>query len=186
MIDLRNVSSQRVAVFTVHFGAKQSIRFPAMKNLILACSLLLFIAQMACRQTPFSRPVKYVAYVGFNFLNAEKNSANNYLDSLYIVALETYLQRINAHNDPAPYPVEYQLKTFQCDYNPDTIPAIYQSIVGDTNIALVIDNTWGRYIRKAAPIIRNQIPVMSMSADQNRLDFGKNAIFLQPNDPQPN
>ena len=63
---------------------------------------------------------------------------NNYLDSLYIVSLETYLQRINAHNDPIPYPVEYQLKTYQCDYNPDTIPGIYQSIVTDTNIATFI------------------------------------------------
>ena len=157
-----------------------------MKYLILACCVLLCVAQTACKRTPFSRPVQYVAYVGFNFLNAEKNSANNYLDSLYIVSLETYLQRINAHEDPAPYPVEYRLKTFQCDYNPDTIPAIYKSIAADTSIALVIDNTWGRYIRNAAPIIRNQVPVMSMSADQNRLDFGKNALFLQPNDPQPN
>jgi len=50
----------------------------------------------------------------------------------------------------------------------------------------VIDNTWGKYIRNAAPIIRDQLPVIFISADQNRLDFGKNAIFLQPNDPQPN
>ena len=147
---------------------------------------LLLLTVLSCTKTPFSRPVKYVAYVGFNYLNAARDSANNYLDSLYIVSLETYLQRINAHADPAPYPAEYRLKTFQCDYRPDTIPAIYQSIVADTNIALVIDNTWGRYIRRAAPFIRNQVPVMSMSADQNRLDFGENALFLQPNDPQPN
>lgn len=159
---------------------------PAMKNFILALSVLLFAAHIACDRTPFSRPVKYVAYVGFNYLNAAKDSANNYLDSLYIVSLEAYLLRINAHSIPAPYPVEFRLKTYQCDYNPDTIPLIYQSIAADTNIALVIDNTWGRYIRLAAPVIRDQLPVISMSADQNRLDFGKNAIFLQPNDPQPN
>jgi len=157
-----------------------------MKNFVLAFLALCLIAPVACKKTPFSRPVKYVAYVGFNYLNAAKDSANNYLDSLYIVALETYLNRINNHSEPQPYPFSYELKTFQCDYNPDTIPQIYESIAADTNIALVIDNTWGRYIRLAAPIIRNRIPVMSMSADQNRLDFGKNALFLQPNDPQPN
>jgi hypothetical protein len=157
-----------------------------MKNVIFALSVLFFTVQIACVRSPFSRPVKYVAYVGFNYLNAAKDSANNYLDSLYIVALETYLQRLNAQQSPKPYPVEFRLKTYQCDYNPDTIPQLYQSIVQDTNIYLVIDNTWGKYIRLAAPIIRNQLPVMSMSADQNRLDFGENALFLQPNDPQPN
>jgi hypothetical protein len=157
-----------------------------MKNVILALSVLFFTVHTACVRSPFSRPVKYVAYVGFNYLNAAKDSANNYLDSLYIVALETYLQRINAQKDPKPYPYEFRLKTFQCDYKPDTIPLLYANIVKDTNITLVIDNTWGRYIRLAAPIIRDQLPVMSMSADQNRLNFGKNALFLQPNDPQPN
>lgn len=157
-----------------------------MKNVIFVLSLLFFTVHTACVRSPFSRPVKYVAYIGFNYLNAAKDSANNYLDSLYIVALETYLQRINAQQSPKPYPVEFRLKTYQCDYNADTIPQLYQSIVQDTNIYLVIDNTWGKYIRLAAPIIRNQLPVMSMSADQNRLDFGENALFLQPNDPQPN
>lgn len=157
-----------------------------MKNILLALSVLLIAGLSACKKTPFLRPVKYVAYVGFNYLDPEKNKANNYLDSLYIVSLETYLGRINARTEPAPYPVEFRLKTFQCDFKPDTIPALYQAITADTNIALVIDNTWGRYIRFAAPYIRDRLPVMSMSADQNRLDFGKNAIFLQPNDPQPN
>ncbi|MBL7828748.1 MAG: hypothetical protein JNJ57_19085 [Saprospiraceae bacterium] len=140
----------------------------------------------ACQKAPFSRPVKYVAYVGFNFMNAAKDSANNYIDSLYLVALETYLNRLNNHEPNHPYPIELKLKPFQCDFNPDTIPIIYEAIAADTNIALVIDNTWGRYIRKAAPLIKNRIPVISMSADQNRLDFGENALFLQPNDPQPN
>ncbi|MBU6340141.1 MAG: hypothetical protein KGS48_01495 [Bacteroidetes bacterium] len=157
-----------------------------MKNLLFALSVLCFTVHTACVRSPFARPVKYVAYLGFNYLNAEKDSANNYLDSLYIAALQTYIQRLNAQKDPKPYPVEFRLKTFQCDYKPDTIPLIYSTIAQDTNIALVIDNTWGRYIRLAAPIIRNQIPVISLSADQNRLDFGDNALFLQPNDPQPN
>lgn len=158
-----------------------------MKKILLALTLVIgLLAVFSCKKTPFSRPVKYVAYVGFNFMNAAKDSANNYIDSLYLVALEMYLARLNAREAPNNYPVEYQLKAFQCDFNPDTIPALYQAIAADTNIALVIDNTWGRYIRNAAPLIQDRIPVISMSADQNRLKFGKNALFLQPNDPQPN
>lgn len=151
---------------------------------VLTAALLLFY--FACQKSTILRPVKYVAYVGFNFKNPVKDSASNYTDSMYIMALNTYLERLNDKRDPAPYPVELRLKSFQCDFNPDTIPAIYNSIAADSSIVLVVDNTWGRYIRNAAPLIKNRLPVISISADQNRLDFGRNAIFLQPNDPQPN
>jgi hypothetical protein len=120
--------------------------------------------------------------VGFNYLNTAKDSLNGYADSLYLVALNTYLDRINQQENL----FEYRLKAFQCDYKPDTIPSIYRGIVTDTNIVLVIDNTWGKYIREASSIIRDKIPVISLSADQNRENFGGNAVFLQPNDPQPN
>ena len=86
-----------------------------MKKILFALVLLSFAAHFACKNTPFTRPVKFVAYVGFNYLNTAKDSANNYLDSLYIVTLTTYLERINKHEDPSPYPFEYQLKTFQSD-----------------------------------------------------------------------
>ena len=157
-----------------------------MKNIYIAFSLFLLTVCFSCKRGPNSRPVQYVAYVGFNYLDDEKGKGNNYLDSLYIVGLQTYLTRLNERVDPNLYPVEYRLKTYQCDYKADTIPQIYESIAADTSIALVIDNTWGKYIRNAAPIIRDRLPVISISADQNRLDFRKNAIFLQPNDPQPN
>jgi hypothetical protein len=156
-----------------------------MHKVVFAFLLLSFAFQFSCNKSPYSRPVQYVAYIGFNYLDPVKSAGNNHTDSLYIVALQTYLDRLNAQTTPQ-YPVEFQLKTYQCDYKPDTIPQIYESITADTNIILVIDNTWGKYIRNAAPIIRDRLPVISISADQNRLDFGKNAIFLQPNDPQPN
>ena len=148
-------------------------------TLVLFALTLLF---HRCSKSGAERPVKFVAYVGFNYLNTAKDSLNGYSDSLYLVAMETYLDRINQQK----HPFEYRLKAFQCDYKPDTIPAIYREIVSDTNIVLIIDNTWGKYIREASSIIRDKIPVISLSADQNREDFGGNAIFLQPNDPQPN
>ena len=147
--------------------------------IVLFALTLLF---QRCGRSGTERPVKFIAYVGFNYLNTAKDSLNGYSDSLYLVAMETYLDRINEQN----FPFEYRLKAFQCDYKPDTIPAIYREIVADTNIVLVVDNTWGKYIREASSIIRDKIPVISLSADQNREDFGGNAVFLQPNDPQPN
>ncbi len=59
-------------------------------------------------------------------------------------------------------------------------------MAADTNIALVVDNTWGRYIRHADTMIRTGLPVIALSADQNQLDFGDYALFLGPSDPQPN
>ncbi len=158
-----------------------------MQKIIFALAAFALVSHYACKKQVFShRPVKYVAYLGFNYKDVARDSANNYSDSLHIVALQTYLERINAHEDPEPYPVEYRLKTFQCDYKDSIIPQLYENLLADTNIALVIDNTWGKYIRHAAPVIRRGMPVIALSADQNKLDFGENAVFLGPSDPNPN
>ncbi|MEO6037856.1 MAG: hypothetical protein ABIQ93_05535, partial [Saprospiraceae bacterium] len=109
-----------------------------------------------------------------------------YSDSLHIVTLQHYLDRVNGCKEPKPYPVQFRLKAFQCNYQADTIQQLYRSIAADTNIVLVVDNTWGRYIRNAETIIRAGVPVIALSADQNKLDFGDHAIFLAPSDPQPN
>lgn len=97
------------------------------------------------------------------------------------MAFEASLAQLNAKN----YGVEYQLKSYQCDFKEDTIQSLYSAIAADTNVALVIDNTWGRHIRHAAEIIKGRLPVIATNADQNQLDFGYNAVFLEPNDPQP-
>lgn len=127
------------------------------------------------------RPLRYVAYVGFNFQDTAKARSNSYTDSLHLMALEAYLAQLNAKN----YGVEYQLKSYQCDFKEDTIQSLYSAIAADTNVALVIDNTWGRHIRHAAEIIKGRLPVIATNADQNQLDFGYNTVFLEPNDPQP-
>lgn len=137
--------------------------------------------QMAAAVVPDGQPLRYVAYVGFNDRDEDKARSNNYTDSLHQVALEAYLSEINARG----YGARFQLKTYHCDFREDTIKALYRTIEADTNVALVIDNTWGRHIRHAAEIIKGKLPVIAMSADQNQLDFGNNAVFLDPNDPQP-
>lgn len=155
-----------------------------MQKIIFALAALAFVAWSSCKKTAFNRPVKYVAYVGFNYDSIGKAKRNNFSDSLHILALEEYLDRINAAD--APGRPEYRLLPFQCDYREDTIQKIYNGILADTNITLVVDNTWGRHIRHAGDIIRDKLPVISMSADQNDTLFGNNAIFMEPNDPQPN
>ncbi len=127
------------------------------------------------------RPVRYVAYVGFNYQDTTKARANSYTDSLHLVALEAYIQQLNTRN----YKAEYKLRPYQCDFKEDTIQSIYEAIAADTNVSLVIDNTWGRHIRHAAETIKDRLPVIATNADQNQLDFGNNAVFLEPNDPQP-
>ncbi|MCB0523524.1 MAG: hypothetical protein R2778_02075 [Saprospiraceae bacterium] len=156
-----------------------------MKYINIFLLILLAVGQFGCKHVGASRPVKYVAYLGFKF-DGTGEKGGNFSDSIYISALNMYLDRINEREAAQAYPVEFQLKKYQCNYQEDTIVKLYQSIASDTNILMVVDNTWGRHIRHAAPIIANQLPVISISADQNRLDFGKNAVFLQPNDPQPN
>ena len=155
-----------------------------MQKIILVISVLLLAVHFACKRPMLGREVKYVAFVGFNYEDPLKARRNNFSDSLHIIALQEYLQRVNASEKPA-YPYEYRLRTFQCDYKEDTIQQIYSSILADTNIALVVDNTWGRHIRHARDLIRDQLPVISMTADQNDPLFGNNAVFMEPNDPQP-
>lgn len=156
-----------------------------MQKIILAAVACSIVIWFACKKTTFNRPVKYIAFVGFNVEDPTKALRNNYSDSLHILALEEHLQRINAVSEPEPYPFEYRLKIFQCDFKPDTMQAIYRSITSDTSIALVLDNTWGRYFRRVDSLVRDRLPVIALTADYNNLDFGNNAIFLDPNDPQP-
>lgn len=127
------------------------------------------------------RPTRYVAYLGFNYQDSAKARSNGFTDSLHLIALEAYLKQLNAKN----YGVEFRLKPYQCNFKEDTIQSLYSSIAADTNVVLVVDNTWGRHIRHAAEIIKGRVPVIATNADQNQLDFGHNAVFLDPNDPQP-
>lgn len=157
-----------------------------MQKIIFAFVLFALFAGSACKNSLLdTRPEKVVAFIGFNYKDSSYVKRSNHADSLHIVAIQHYLDRINAHHDPEPYPVKLRLEIFQCNFKADTIPLIYQQIIDNPDIVLVVDNTWGRYIRTADSLIRDRVPVISMVADQNRRDFGHNAVFLQPNDPQP-
>jgi hypothetical protein len=158
-----------------------------MQKIIFALVLCAFAAFSACKNSALdTRSEKVVAFIGFNYKDSSYVKRSNHADSLHIVTLQHYIERINAHDEPEQYPVKLRLETFFCNFKADTTPLIYKQIEANPDIVLVVDNTWGRYIRNADSLIRDRIPVVSMVADQNRRNFGKNAIFLQPNDPQPN
>ena len=149
---------------------------------LLAFSLLAFLALNTCFST--KRPTRYVAYVGFDFHNEEASAKRNYADQLHAAMLHEYLQVFNRKH----YAVHLDTLIFDCPFLEDSarIADIYRQIAANPNILLVVDNTWGKHIRHAHQIIREQnIPVMALTADQNRLDYGGNAVFINPNDRQP-
>ena len=144
--------------------------------------LSLFILNLRCANR--QRPVKYIAYVGFELNDEEASAKRNYVDQLYPAMLHQYLKQLN-RND---YEIRLDTLLFDCPFldEPDRIKAIYQQIQANPDILLVIDNTWGKHIKHAQPLIlEHDIPVIALSADQNKLDFGRNTVFLNPNDPQP-
>ncbi|MFM8488703.1 MAG: hypothetical protein ACKOCH_20410, partial [Bacteroidota bacterium] len=57
------------------------------KRLIQILVLALILQLLSCCRSGSVRPVKFIAYVGFNYLNTDKDSLNGYADSLYLVAL---------------------------------------------------------------------------------------------------
>jgi hypothetical protein len=150
------------------------------KQLFLA--LLLALAAIGLWRCQQQHQVTYaIAYVGFHTTDLEKSKKRDYSDQLHIAALQHYIDQINAKK----YGVRYVLKTFECEFEEDRIPKIYETIAADPTIALVVDNTWGKHIIKARDIIvKNNLPVLAVSADRNQSDFGS-TVFLDPNDPQP-
>ena len=142
---------------------------------------LLFLADGCAMK---ERPVQYVAYIGFDLNNPKVAADRQYVDQLYGAMLKEYLQRMNRKG----YAVRLDTLLFDCPFQEDSarIREIYRQIEANPNIMLVIDNTWGKHIKHAQPLIRDLgIPVIALSADQNELDYAGNALFLYPNDPQP-
>ncbi|TNE58971.1 MAG: hypothetical protein EP344_09465 [Bacteroidetes bacterium] len=131
-----------------------------------------------------TKPVKYVAYVGFDFHNEQESAKRNYSEQLHASMIKGYLKGLSKGK----YHVRLDTLIYDCPFLEDSarIRAIYRDIASNPDIILVVDNTWGKHIQHAQPIIRDQgIPVIALNADQNKLDYNGNALFLSPNDPQP-
>lgn len=146
--------------------------------------LILLTAALLTACSGRQRPVRYVAYVGFDFHEEEASAARNYSEQLHAAMIKEYLQGMNKRYDG----IRLDTLIFDCPFTEDSnrIKEIYRQIQANPDIILTIDNTWGKHIKYAQPIIRdNDIPVIALNADQNRLDYRGNTVFLSPNDPQP-
>lgn len=147
--------------------------FFTLLSILAACGL------WRCQQQ--SQTTYAIAYVGFHVSDLKKSEKRDYSDQLHLAAIQYYIDELNKKYRET----RYVLKTFECNFDEDQIPQIYKTIADDETIALVIDNTWGKHIVKARDIIiANNLPVLAISADRNRMDFGP-TVFLDPNDPQP-
>lgn len=153
-----------------------------MRLLLLAFLFASLWSFWSCRKDTARVSEYEIAYVGFHSGDLEKSKLRDYGDQLHLSALQYYIDRLNRTNKQH---VRYTLKPYDCAFNEDTIPEIYRAIAKNPNVALVIDNTWGRHIARAKSIIEEaRLPVIAMSADKNTTGFGT-ALFLEPNDPQP-
>lgn len=155
-----------------------------MKKILYACLLVALVGSLFIFAKKPTRAVRYVAYVGFNYSSDSVARERKYFDQQHIAALEHYLQKLN--EGERDYGVEFKLMPFECQFQEAQIPDIYRKIAADRRVALVVDNTWGKHLKEARTIIQQEsLPVIALSADQNGLDFGHNALFLDPNDTRP-
>lgn len=123
--------------------------------------------------------VKYVAYMGRytnikDTIPIDKQKKSRF-DLLHESVLRKYLEDFNEELTNT----RLELKTFDCNRNPAAGDSIYKNIIApDTNILLVVDNTWGVDIMASANTIReHKIPVIAINGDKNDLDFGPQAMF---------
>lgn len=139
---------------------------------------LVFYYFTSCQSsTDATKKIKYVAYIGRFTDSKEPNVDKSKFDKLHEHTLKKYLSELDF-----PY-TELQLKTFDCKRDGRISDSIYKEIAKDSNIVFVIDNTWGEHINVCAETIRQlKIPVISINADKNGLDFGSQTIFTGNSD----
>jgi hypothetical protein len=141
------------------------------------------------RKLSHHKTIKYVAYMG-RYSNIQiKDSIpihqqkRNRFDLFHETVLKHYLEVLNKELTYT----QLELKTFDCMRDPKSGDSIYKNhIATDTNIVLVVDNTWGIELMASANTIReNKIPMIAINGDKNNLDFGPHAIFTGNNDMVP-
>lgn len=156
--------------------------------LFLALGITIILYSLISYFEPLSKikkTKKYIAYIGRytdykDTLPPDKRKPGKF-DMMHEVTLKHYIKNMNLpHTD-------LELKTFDCQKNGKNADSIYKNIIAkDKDIIAVIDNTWGQDIRECAATIKeNKIPVISINADRNNLDFGSTIIFTGNNDHVP-
>jgi hypothetical protein len=126
------------------------------------------------------KKIKYVAYIGRYTPPKDAKIKTPKFDLLHEVTLRSYVNEIKLPD------TKLELKAFSCRNSGQVSDSIYQQIANDPDIVAVIDNTWGEHIKNCAKTIKEKnIPVISINADRNNLDYGNNVIFTGNNDNVP-
>ncbi len=139
--------------------------------------LIYVIIFSACRNEYNSGTSKYIAYIGRYTDWQEPGVDKTKFDKLHELALQRYLKDIN------PKGQQLGLKVFDCKRNGKVSDSIYKVIAKDTNIVVVIDNTWGEHLGSAANTIQQlKIPVIAINADKAGLNYGGQVLFTGNSD----
>ena len=137
-----------------------------------AIGLVAFVLLLVGLFSYWSMPRKttyYIAYVG--------RYETPHFDELQLRILKKNLLQLNS-----------QLRNTQLDIKPFTIKKSdtifssadsYDAIASDKTIVVVLDNTWGVNLASAAKIIKDKrIPVISMNANRQDVDYQKLVAFI--------
>lgn len=163
----------------------------ATRNLIMlfaiAAAAVIVTLLIGALSNQAKKSEKIIAYVG-RFSNYRDTIPLNHqkpnpFDKMHETVLRQYLNELNTHVANA----QFTLKTFDNRRDPRVSDSLYRyAIAPDTNIVMVIDNTWGEHLQPAAATIRDQhIPVISMNADRGKGDYGDAALFIGSDDDTP-
>jgi hypothetical protein len=137
------------------------------------CIIIIGCFLYACNHNSSTpKNTKYIAYIGRYTDHKESNVDKSAFDKLHELSLRKYLSTLDFKD------TDLQLKVFDCKRSGAISDSIYEVIAKDTSIVAVIDNTWGEHISKCVSTIKNNnIPVVSINADKNNLDYGSQVIF---------
>ena len=103
-------------------------------------------------------------------------------DKVHEIILKKYLNALNTKLSTT----IFELRSFDNNGDRRKSKRIYETIANDPRYLMVIDNTWGKELEPAAQLIRNRkIPVISLNADKNNVDFYHNVLFLGYGDKAP-
>jgi len=138
--------------------------------LISTLGVLLIYARRP-RQTTY-----YIAYIG--------RYQRQGFDELHEKVLRKYLDELNQEMRG----VRFELKTFNTKVDEDTNDSekAYTEISKNAQYVLVIDNTWGRHLKPVAKLILGaDIPVISLNADKQGVDYKHRVVFTGSDDNVP-
>ena len=95
-------------------------------------------------------------------------------DKAYTKALQILFDEIEKEHH-----VDIELIDKSNEGKPEKSLELYQELVKDSSVTLVIDNTWGSDLAAVSTLIKSsKLPVIALKGDHNFSDFGANALFI--------